>query len=65
MGFRDEPQRCLNKAAGNLRMMGCTVFYKKYQEVDTVATQILVGAPNTIKEVIIKQTMDEELTTLE
>ncbi len=46
-------------------MMGCAIYYKKCQEVDTVATQVLVGAPNTIKEDIIKQTMDRELMALE
>jgi hypothetical protein len=30
-----------------------------------VATQVLIGAPNTIKEDIIKQTMDEELKVSE
>jgi hypothetical protein len=42
-------------------MMGCTIFYKKCQEVDTVTSQLLIGMPNTIKEEIIKQTMDKEL----
>ena len=37
----------------------------KCHEVDTVATQVLVGAPNTIEEDISKQTMDKELTLLE
>ncbi len=65
MRFTNDPQRCLDDAAGDLRMMGCTIFYKKCQEVDTVATQILVGAPITVEEEIIKQTMDEELRVLE
>ncbi len=65
MGFTNDPQRCLDNAGGDLRMMGCTIFYKKCQEVDTVATQILVGEPNTIEEEIIKQTMDKELKVLE
>jgi hypothetical protein len=46
-------------------MMGCTIYYKKCQEVDMVATQVLVGALNTIEEDIIKQTMDKELMVLE
>ena len=46
-------------------MMNCTFFYNKCQEVDTIATQILIGAPNTIKEDIIKQMMDKELKKLE
>ncbi len=64
-GFTNDPQKCLDNAAGNLRMMGCAIFYKRCQEVDTVATQILVRAPKTIEEEIIKQTMDEELKVLE
>jgi hypothetical protein len=65
MGFLTDPQTCLDNAAGDQRMMGCAIYYKKCQEVDTVATQVLVGAPNTIEEDIIKQTMDEELKILE
>ena len=40
-------------------------FLQKVQEVGTVATQVLIGAPNTIKEDVIKQTMDKELKVLE
>ncbi len=65
MGFLTDPQTCLDNALGDLRMLGCAIYYKKCQEVDTVATQVLVGAPNTIEEDIIKQTMDEELLVLE
>jgi hypothetical protein len=65
MGFTNDPQRCLNNAAGDLRMMGCTIFYKSCQELDMVATQILVRAPNTIEEEIVKQTMDKELKAIE
>ncbi len=45
--------------------MGCAIFYKQCQEVNTIAWQILLGAPNTIKEDIIKQTMDKELKLVE
>ncbi len=65
MGFLADPQTCLDNAAGDLLMMGCSIFYKKCQEVNTVATLVLVGAPNTIEESIIKQTMEEELKLLE
>jgi hypothetical protein len=65
MGFTKTPQQCLDDAAGGLRMMGCAIFYKKCQEVDTVTSQILIGAPNTIKEDIIKQTIDKELKAIE
>jgi hypothetical protein len=33
--------------------------------MDTVTSQILFGAPNTIKEDVIKQTMDKELKKIE
>jgi hypothetical protein len=65
MGFMEHPQQCLEDAAGDLRMMGCTIFYKKCQEVDTVTSQRLISAPNTIEEDIIKQTMDKELKAIE
>ncbi len=65
MGFSLDPQTCLDEAAGNLRHMGCAIFYKQYQEVSTIARQILLGAPNTIEEDTIKQIMDEELKLVE
>jgi hypothetical protein len=65
MGFTENPQQCLEDAAGDLRMMGCVIFYKKCQEVNTVTSQILISVPNTIKEDIIKQTMDKELKAIE
>jgi hypothetical protein len=40
-------------------------FYKQCQEVSTITQQILLGASNTIKEDIIKQTMGKELTLVE
>jgi hypothetical protein len=46
-------------------MMGCSIFYKKGQEVDTVSSQILIGVPNTIEEEVIKVMLDEELTKIE
>ncbi len=42
-------------------MMGCAIFYKKCQKLDTMTSQLLISVPNTIKEEIIKQTMDKEL----
>jgi hypothetical protein len=65
MGFTDNPEQCLDEAAGNLQMMGCSIFYKKCQEVDTVSSQILIGVPNAIEEEVIKVTLDEELTKIE
>jgi hypothetical protein len=65
MGFSLDPQKCLEEAAGDLRHMGCAIFYKQCQEVSTVAWQILLRAPNTIEEDIIKQTLDKELKLVE
>ncbi len=65
MGFSLDPHKCLEEAAGDLRHMGCAIFYKQCQEVSTVAWQILLGGPNIIKEDIIKQTLDKELKLVE
>ena len=65
MGFTDNPEQCLDKAAGDLCTMGCAIYYKKCQEVDTVASQILIGVHNTIEEEIIKQALDKELKNIE
>jgi hypothetical protein len=37
-GFSADLQTCLDDAAGDPWMMGCSIFYKKCQEVNTVAT---------------------------
>jgi hypothetical protein len=65
MGFSLDPQKCLEEAAGDLRHMGCTIYYKQCQEINTIARQLLLGAPNTIDEEMIKQTLDEELKLVE
>ncbi len=61
MGFTENPEQCLEEATRDLRAMGCAIFYKKCQEVDTITSQILIGMPNTIKEEIIKQMLDNKL----
>jgi hypothetical protein len=65
MGFSPDPKTCLDKAAGDLRTMGCSIFYKKCQKVDTVLKLILLGAPNSIEEEVIKDTLDKVLSELE
>jgi hypothetical protein len=65
MRFTGNPEQCLDKAAGDLCTMGCAIYYKECQEVDTVTSQILIGVPNTIEEKIIKQTLDKELKNIE
>jgi hypothetical protein len=65
MGFSLDPKECLDNAAGDLRMMGCSLFNKKCQEVDTVSKLILLGVPNSIEEEVIKRTLDEVLADLE
>jgi hypothetical protein len=65
MRFSLDIQKCLEEASGDLRHMWCANFYKQCQEVSTVARQILLRAPNTIKENIIKQTLGEELKLVE
>jgi hypothetical protein len=45
--------------------MGCAIYFKQCQEVSTVARLLLLGAPNTIEEEVIKRTIDEELQQIE
>ncbi len=45
--------------------MGCTLFYKKYQEVDTVSKLILLGVPNSIEEEVIQSGLNTVLVNLE
>jgi hypothetical protein len=61
MGFTNNPEQCLEEAAGDLHTMGCAIYYKKCQEMDTVTSLILIGVPNTIKEDVIRQTLDDKL----
>jgi len=65
MDFSLDPKICLDEAAGDLRTMGCSVFYKKCQKVDTVSKLILLGVPNSIKEEVIKDTLHKVLSELE
>ena len=65
MGFSTNPKNCLEDVAGDLQTMGCSLFYKKCQEVDTVAKIILLGVPNSIEEGVIKDTLDTVLLELE
>ncbi len=65
MGFLIDPKECLEEAAGDLRMMGCSLFYKKCQEVNTVSKLILLGVPNTIEEEKIQKTLNKVLVDLE
>jgi hypothetical protein len=59
MGFSLDPKECLDDAAGDLQMLGCSLFYKKSQEVDTVSKLILLRVPNSIEEEVIKRTLDK------
>ena len=65
MGFELDPQQCLEEASGNLRAMGCLIFFKKCQEVDTVSNLVFLGVPNSISEDTVKETVDQVLQKLE
>ncbi len=47
MGFLIDPKECMEEAAGDLRMMGCSLFYKQCQEVDTVSVCVCFWPPVT------------------
>jgi hypothetical protein len=65
MGFKLDPQQCLEEAGGDLRSMGCSIFFKKCQEVDTVSNHIFLGVPNSITEETVKEAVDVVLQELE
>ncbi len=58
-------KKCLAEATGDLRHMGCAIYFKQCQEVNTVARLLLLGVPNTIEEEVIKRTIDKELQEIE
>jgi hypothetical protein len=65
MGFELDPQQCLEEASRDLCLMGCSIFFKKCQEVDTVPNFAFLGVPNLISEGTVKEIMDEVLQKLE
>jgi hypothetical protein len=65
MGFELDPQQGLEEASGDLRAMGCSIFFKKCQEVNTVSNFVFLGVPNSIPEDTVKEIMDEVLQKLE
>jgi hypothetical protein len=65
MGFSINPKNCLNDATRDIQTMGCSLFYKKCQEVNTVLKLILLGVPNSIEEDVIKVTLGTVLLGLE
>ena len=65
MGFELDPQQCLEEASGDLRTMGCSIFFKKCQEVNTVSNFVFLRAPNSISDDTVKETVDEVLQKLE
>jgi hypothetical protein len=65
MGFSIDPQKCLDEAAGDLGHMGCAIYFKQCQEINTAACQLLLGAPNTIEEEVIQRMINKELKQIE
>ncbi len=66
IGFKGDPQTCLDKAGGDLRMLNCcSIFYKRCQEIDTIAKLMLLGVPNSINNKQIQRIMYRELIELE
>ena len=45
--------------------IGCTIFFNKCQEVDTVLNTVFLGVPNPISEDIVKEMVDKVLQKLE
>ena len=65
MHFTEEPKEVLAMAGGDLRSIGCTLFYKGCQEVETETEKVFLGIPNTIECEVVQEIMTDELTKLE
>ena len=65
MEFKGDPEEVLGTAAADLRAMQCTIFYKRCQHVATESNIILIGAPNSVGEEIIKEVFQKELKEIE
>jgi hypothetical protein len=65
IGFKLGPQQCLEEASGDLRSMGCSIFFKKCQEVETVSNFVFLDVSNSISDDTVKDTVDEVLQKLE
>ncbi len=65
MGFELDLQQCLEEASGDLPAMGCSIFFKKCQEVNTVSNFVFLEVPNLISEDTVKAIVDEVLQKLE
>ena len=65
MGFSLDSQKCLDEATGDLCHMGCAIYFKQCQEVNTVAHLLLLGTPNTIEEEVVQRTINKELQQIE
>jgi hypothetical protein len=65
MGFEEEPKGVLELAEGDLRDMGCIIYYKPHQAMDTLQEYALLGVPNTYEAQRVKAIADTELKRLE
>ena len=48
MGFNEAPKEVLMMAGGNLHSMGCALFFKGCQKLETETEKVFLGVPNTI-----------------
>jgi hypothetical protein len=55
----------LEEASGDLCSIWCSIFFKKYKEVETSSNFVFLGVPNLISEDTVKDAVDEVLQKLE
>ena len=65
MGFNKDPKTVLDEAEGDLRAMGCAIFWKPCQEMNTVTTMAFLGVPSSIEASVVKKRVDQTLKELE
>ncbi len=65
MGFSEDPQQVLSDAAGDLRSIGCDLFYSGVQHLDTRESIAFLGIPTMIEVEVVESEMRKHLIKLE
>ena len=65
MGFNDDPKAILDEAEGDLRAMGCAIFWKLCQEINAVSTMVFLGIPSSTEASVVKKKVESEKKLIE
>ena len=65
MGFDEDPKEVLQLAMGDLREMGCCIYYNQVQELQCMKVFALLGVPTSIEGEVVHAVMTEEMRKFE